>query len=174
MSGIQSLRLHDILLAHAMADSVSRGVYLARSSQAFGIPLRSQPILISHNGISGRVIHQKVNVFCSCSPPKLGGKFMSGNVTPYCFNWTSWWRPLILVGFLIFFGGVWLVFWATSYHHHRVLRWPFVKVKAVLGAFLDLRLYLHKASKEMLWIDPQLSTLGWVNFMSFNVDWIIY
>lgn len=30
-------------------------------------------------------------------------------------------------------------------------------VKAVLGAFLDLRLYLHKASKEMLWIDPQLS-----------------
>ena len=34
------------------------------------------------------------------------------------------------------------------------------EANAVLEGFLKLRQYLHKASRKMLYIDPQLSPLG--------------
>ena len=55
-------------------------------------------------------------------------------------------------------------------YHHSLTCWNMVKLtivfhtipeaNAVLEGFLKLRQYLHKASRKMLYIDPQLSPLG--------------
>lgn len=95
----------------------------------------------------------KCHLFCFIFTPKnLGKKYVSIlTIELYIVSTaTGWWIPFILVVF----------------HSFPICQIcplasppPFAEVKAILGAFLDLRLYLHKASKEMLWIDPQLSRL---------------
>lgn len=97
----------------------------------------------------------KCHLFCFIFTPKTWEKIHVPILTTKLYTVSTelgWWIPLILIVF-------------HSFPICQICQLasppPFAEVKAVLGAFLDLRLYLHKASKEMLWIDPQLSRLGW-------------